>query len=104
MSKIIKCKSPFFSAWKKFGWDKNTWGATIPISILRRLANKGEKIIFKYRKVNQSFEIDAKEALDFVTQNKSEIMIDVPQRAGVIPVAIMKKVKDENNASNNNLQ
>lgn len=90
--KTIKLKRPYFSAWKKFGWERDTWGVMIDLPQLKQLAEKGEKILFLFKEIKEQFEIDAKEALEFVENNESKITIKIPKTSGIVPTKIMKKV------------
>ena len=89
----IKLKSPYRSAWKKFGWDKETWGVSLLMSQIKRAANDNEKVIFQFRDNKIKYEINANEALEFVKNNKTQILIQLSRVSGVIPLKICKKIK-----------
>lgn len=93
--KRIKLRRPYFSAWKKFGWERDNWGVMIDLPHLKQLAERGEKVVFCFKEIKEEFEIDAKEALEFVENNKSTITIKIPKTSGVIPTKIMKKAQNE---------
>ncbi len=92
--KTIKLRRPFFSAWKKFGWERDNWGIMIDLPRLKELAEKGERILFSFKEIKEEFEIDAKEALEFVENNKSTMTIKIPKTSGIVPTKIMKKVQN----------
>jgi hypothetical protein len=102
--KIIKIQRPFYSAWKKFGWDNDTWGVTLPIRQLITLAQKNETVKVEFENDRFSYEVTAQQALSFVESNNTQIYLKVSKKFGVIPLSIMrrqKNVKETDNPSNN---
>lgn len=95
--KRIKLKSPYFNAWKEFNWDQGCWGITLSVHMLQKAAEAGETLHISFKGMNTDFEIDAKEALAFVLENKTQTVIQVPQIAGVIPTKIMKSIRSPKN-------
>ena len=89
---LINIKKPWYSAWKKFGWERDTWGVQITMTVLKKLASSGEELLVRFRDTKKTFSIDAKRALEFVQNNKSKTTITIVKEAGVIPVQLMKPV------------
>lgn len=93
---LINVKQPWFSAWKQFGWDRDTWGVQITMVMLKKLAASGEKLSVHVRSTQKTYEIDAKRAVEFVENNKAKTTATIVKEVGVIPMQLMVLVKGKN--------
>jgi hypothetical protein len=60
MSRKLQLKDPYFSAWKKFGWAKGTWGLGISVRFLQSAGLEGDDITVVYETTTQVHQWNAK--------------------------------------------
>jgi len=67
-------KSPWWGAWKTFGWAKDTWGVGIDSDVVNALADKKATVELEIYNFKGKYLIPAKTVKDYSVKNKCLFM------------------------------
>lgn len=61
MNNYFHINTPFFSAWQRYGWEKNCWGIGLEKKKVDDLASKDKTALIRYGKDSNLYHIKAKD-------------------------------------------
>ena len=89
--KYFHIRTPYFSAWQKYGWDKDDYGLGLRRDRIDNSAEKKESVLISYGKNKNIYSLDAKK----IQECTVEFICGTDVQLYIIPISMLKIVKEK---------